>query len=116
MGKSQKYNPDGREDAFGTRQGSGGSPTFWKLIDDIILQTMDNYGYGMEITNPTKQRTNRRNEDVFVDDAALGVDGRDDRVTERLGEKIQQHEQALYASGGKLALDKCTWILLQWAW
>ena len=56
------------------------------MIDDIILQTMDEYGYGMEITNPTKQRTNRRNEDVYVDDAALGVDGRDDWVTERLGE------------------------------
>lgn len=51
-----------------------------------------------------------------MDDAALGVDRRDYKNRELLKEKVQQHKQALHASGGKLALDKCTYILLQWAW
>lgn len=41
MGKLQPYKPDGTEEAFGVGQGSGGAPTFWKIINNITLHTMD---------------------------------------------------------------------------
>ena len=28
----------------------------------------------------------------------------------------ERHERVLYATGGKLALKKCTWVLITWAW
>ena len=49
-----------------------------------------------------------------MDNTALGVDGRDERVAEHLQSAAQQHEQTLYATGGKLALNKCTWVLVNW--
>ena len=68
----------------------------------------------MNLSNPTGTVTHGRNEDVFVDDANLSVNGA--RSTQRIQIKAQQHEQGLLAAGGKLALHKCSWVVLQWAW
>ena len=51
-----------------------------------------------------------------MDDSSLGVDGRDDRVMERLTNTAQRHKRTLVATGGKLSLQKCTWVMVNWAW
>ena len=66
---------------------------------------------GLNLSNPQGTVHHHRNEDVFVDDAHLVVNGQDSPQKVQL--KSQQHEQALFATGGKLALHKCTWFLLQ---
>ena len=115
-GKSYIYTSTDQTELFGTGQGSGSSPTSWNAIDEVILNTMDSLGKGTVLSNPDSTVVNSRNEDGFVDDAALGVTGNDIDIPEELARKTQQHEQSLYASGGRLALHKCTWTILQWAW
>ena len=77
---------------------------------------MDSKGAELRFSNPRKDIISARNEDGYVDDTALGVDGRDARVPESLKSAAQQHERTMYATGGKLALNKCTWVLVNWIW
>ena len=85
----------------------------WNAIDKVILNTMDSLGKVISLIIPDSTIISSRNEDVFVDDSALGVTGNDINIPAELACKAQQHEQSLYATGGKLALHKCTWIILQ---
>ena len=114
-GRSEKYKSTEEDTLFGSGQGSGASPTAWNVIDEVLLHTMDQTGYGIQLSNPDGSVTNERNEDAFVDDAALGVTDTEN-IPLALQKKTQQHEEALYATGGQLALHKCTWVLIQWAW
>ena len=115
-GLSKEYGPEEEFPLFGTGQGSGGSPTFWAVIADVLFNTMDEYGHGMKLQDPSGRLHNARNEDGYVDDTSLGVDGRDEDVHGRISAAAQRHERVLYATGGKLALRKCTWVLIEWAW
>ena len=54
------------------------------------------------------------NDNGYVDDMSLGVDGRDGKVMSRLTVAAQQHKRTLFATGDKLALQKCTWVLVNW--
>ena len=101
---------------FGSGQGSGGSPTFWAVIADALFNTIDDYGHGLSLQDPRATVRCNRNEDGYVDDTSLGVDGRDNNPHERIITAAQRHERVLYATGGKLALKKCTWVLITWAW
>ena len=100
----------------GTGQGSGGSPTFWAVIADVLFNSMDSQGKGLVFNSPRRDVVSARNEDGYVDDTALGVNGRDGRVMERITTAAQRHERILYATGGKLALHKCAWVLMTWIW
>ena len=102
LGTSDVYKPNSNRDSFGTGQGSGVSPTFWNLIEEILLNTMDDYSHGMKFQNPIKKMINERTEDAFVDDKSLGVEGINERVMERLQKTYQQQEQDLLATGGKI--------------
>ena len=113
-GTSQAYTSTRDHKHFGTGQGSGGSPAAWNFIDEVLLNTMDKQGMGLNLNNPTDTVRHQRNEDVFVDDANLVVNREEPQCS--IQRKSQQHEQTLYATGGKLALHKCTWVMLQWAW
>ena len=104
-GLSTEYGPTVDYPLFRTGQGSGGSPTFWAVIADVLFNTMDSYGHGMKLRDPTGRIVNGRNEDGYVDDTSLGVDGQDEKVVESLTEAAQRHEKVLYATGGKLALE-----------
>ena len=115
-GLSHEYGPTTDQPLFGTGQGSGGSPTFWVTIADALFNAIDSYGPGLILRSPNGNKTSARNEDGFVDDTALGVDVRDDDLLKRLTTNAQRHERMLYSSGGKLALNKCTWLLINWAW
>ena len=70
----------------------------------------------MDLRDPTNTVVSQRNEDGYVDDTSLGVDGRSDKVLDRLSTSAQRHERLIYATGGKLALQKCMWVLVNWAW
>ena len=74
-GTSRAYTSSATHKHFGTGQGSGGSPTAWNVIDDVLLHALDSKGTGMNLSNPTGTVTHGRNEDVFVDDANLSVNG-----------------------------------------
>ena len=115
-GLSAEYRSTKQHPLYGTGQGSGGSPTFWAVIADIMFNSMDSNGAELVFTNPRRDKISARNEDGYVDDTALGVDGRDNRVTERITTAAQRHERTLYETGGKLALHKCTWVFMTWIW
>ena len=86
----QAYTPTRDHKHFGTGQGSGGSPTAWNFIDEFLLNTIDEQGMGLNLINPTATVRHQRNEDVFVDDANLVVNGEEpQRCIQR---KSQQHE------------------------
>ena len=88
----------------------------WYAISDVIFDTKDSYGSSCVLSNPQKDIIQSRTEDGFVDDSSAGVEGRDDRAEHRLQELSQRHEKVLHATGGKLALHKCMWVMLEWAW
>ena len=84
--------------------------------DSRCFNLIDAHGAELDLSSPTKSLRSKRNKDGYVDDSSLGVDGRDGRVMSRLTIAAQQHERTLFATGGKLALQKCTWVLVKWAW
>ena len=61
----------------------------------------------MDLRDPTDTVVSKRNEEGYV-----GVDGRNANVLNSLSTSAQRHERILYATGGKLALQKCTWVLV----
>ena len=115
-GLSTEYGPSVDFPLFGSGQGSGGSPTFWAVIADVLFNTMDGYGTELQLRDPAGAIVSKRNEDGYVDDTSLGVDGRDINVVGRLRTAAQRHEKVLFATGGKLALSKCTWVFINWIW
>ena len=115
-GLSTEYGPSTNFPLFGSGQGSGGSPSFWAVIADVLFNTMDGYGSELRLRDPAGTLSSERNEDGYVDDTSLGVDGRDRNVVGRLRAAAQRHEKVLFATGGKLALAKCTWVLINWTW
>ena len=70
-----EYEPSLYYPLFGTGQGNGGSPTFWAVIADVLFNTMDNHGAGLELRDPTNQVYSKRNMDGYMDDTSLRVDG-----------------------------------------
>ena len=78
------------------------------MIADVLFNTMDNHRACLELCDPTDQVHSKINEDGYADDTSLRVDGQDDQFLHRMSTSAQQHKQILYATGGKLALRKCT--------
>ena len=94
----------------------GGSLHFWIAVSDVILACLDNKLDGFKTINPTGTTTSVRTEDVFIDDSGLMVDDSGGYVVDKLRMNSQQHEKCLNVTGGKLALHKCFWTLIQWSW
>ena len=49
-----------------------------------------------------------------MDDDSIEVRGTRLTIGERLRRRSQVNERLLYASGGKLTLPKCHWVLIDW--
>ena len=94
----------------------GGSPHFWTAISDVILSSMDKRVLGFSCNNPQRTVTSARNEVVFEDDSGLAVDDSGGDVIEKLQVHSQLHEKFLHVTGGKLALQKCFWVLVECVW
>ena len=88
----------------------------WAVIADVQFNTMDGHGAGMVLRDPTGKVISQQSEERYVDDTSLGVDERNVNVQDRLSTSAQQHERILYTTGGKLALQKCMCVLVNWAW
>ena len=88
----------------------------WAVIADALFNSIDVHGAGLDLASPTETHWCKRNKDGYVDNTLLVVDGRDNRVVNRLTVAAQRHERTLFATGEKLALHKCTWVLVNWAW
>ena len=72
-GLSVKYGPTKEHPLFGSGQGSGGSPTFWEVIADILFNCMNSKGAELVLTSPSRDTISERNEDGYVDNTTLGV-------------------------------------------
>ena len=101
---------------FGTGQGSGGSPHFWTDISDVILSSIDCSLPGFTCNNPHQTLVSTSNENTFVDDSGLVVDDAGGNIVEKLQVHSQIHETDLHVTRGKIALQKCFWILFEWVW
>ena len=102
---------------FGTGQGSGGSPAFWLLTSETILNTMEKLTTGYVVRNPTGTTTLSRIEDMYVDDASIITNTSFRGETTRLLEaNAQMHKRLLFSTGGRLALHKCFWTTLRYHW
>ena len=55
-------------------------------------------------------------EGAFVDDTGLAVDDREGDVFSVLPHNAQVNERDMYTMGGKLALERCFWTLIEWSW
>ena len=97
---------------FGTGQGSGGSLTFWLAVADVMFQCLKEDLVCFKIQNPTGTIVHKRNEDAFVDDTSLLVDERQGNMVDTLQASSKIHERYLHATGGKLALEKCSCCLV----
>ena len=83
---------------FGTGQGSGGSPHFWSAISEVILSFVDSELQGFSCSNPQITLTCDYNDDAFVDDSSLAVDGRGGDVVEKLRYHSQFHKRFLHVT------------------
>lgn len=102
---------------FGTGQGSGGSPAFWLSTSETILNAMDRHTSGITLTNPAGSIQQSRTEDKFIDDASLMTNGNDpEEVVSQLQKNAQMHERFLFSTGGRLALHKCFWTMVEYQW
>ena len=110
------YKTNLSKNLFGTGQGSGGSPHFWTAISDVILSSIDSSLPGFTCNNPQRMLVSTQNEEAFVDESGLVVDDAGGNVVEKLQVHSQIHEKYLHVTGGKLALQKCFWILVEWVW
>ena len=117
LGITSDYYTYSRDDpTHGSGQGIGWAGVKFTRMSDTISKVMQEQCVGMKFENPDKTLKVEKNGDIFVDDTALGVtkncsnNGND--ALEQLKEDQQKHAYLLYASGHKLALDKCAfyWI------
>jgi len=59
-GLSTEYGPTDNYPLFGSGQGSGGSPTFWAAIADVLFNTMDDFGPGLVLQDPIGKQISQR--------------------------------------------------------
>ena len=90
---------------FGTGQGSGGFPSFWLAVYDVMFKCIDKDLKGVTFVNPAWLITSARVEDAFVDNTLITVDDKSGRPVEVLKKTSQIHEKYLYATGRNL---RCT--------
>ena len=95
-GLSEEYGPTKDHLLFGTGQGSGGSPTFWAVIVDVLFNTMDSPGARMVLSSPRGTMVSKRTEGGYVDKNCLEVESQDDDVVGRITLAAQQHERVLH--------------------
>ena len=118
LGITSDYYTYSRADpTHGSGQGIGWAGVKFTRTSDTIFNIMKEKCAGMEFQDPDDTIKVKRNGDVFVDDTALGVTinckkEHNTNALEQLKEDQQKHALLLYASGHKLAFDKCSfyWI------
>ena len=80
---------------------------------EVILSCIDKEIEGFQCMTPQLQLLVQEMTMPLWDDSGLVVDDSGGYVVEKLRMNSQQHEKFLYVTGGKLALRKCFWTLIQ---
>ena len=106
---------------FGIGQGSGGGPAVWLMHLIVLFQLLEKQCKIPKFSNPTGEINHKTGGTGFVDDCNLAVLTRGNSKNEKmvmrnLRKNTQAWERNLYATGGKLELSKCFWILILWKW
>ena len=72
----------------------------------------------MILLSPTKRISSRRTSDIYVDDTNNGITGNPGKSKESVVDRMQvlsgKYEKYMSLSGGRLALNKCVWYLLDY--
>ena len=108
-----KYSRD--DPTHGSGQGIGWAGVKFTKTSDTISRAMEKNCAGMLFQDPEKQISVRKNGDMFVDDAAIGVTENVkvcSTVLEQLEHDQQKHGYYMFAEGHKLAFDKCYYYLI----
>ena len=104
------YNYNREEPTHGSGQGIGWAGVKFTRTSDTLSKIMSKKCEGMTFSDPEQECTIERNADFFVDDTALGVANSHmsaEEVLLQLQRDQQKHAYLLFATGHKLALDKC---------
>ena len=107
----------------GPGQGSRAAPSLWVLVSSIIMNCMSLKSGGVTSSDPQKQKTTHYIMTGFVDDTTHWINQFDKAITgEYTKDEMYQDtqrtaqcwEQLLYATGGKLELNKCFYYPIIW--
>ena len=104
------YTYDREEQTHGSGQGIAWAGVKFTKTSDTISKAMESNCAGMYFHDPENKIEVKRNGDIFVDDTALGVTANtcsETDVLKQLEQDQQYHAFLLFATGHKLALDKC---------
>ena len=80
---------------FGTGQGSGGFPSFWLAVYDVMFKCIDKDLKGVTFVNPAWLITSARVEDAFVDNMSIKVDNKSGCLVEVL-KKNRRYMRSIY--------------------
>ena len=106
---------------FGIGQGSGGGPAVWLMHLIVLFNLLDKTCTIPLYVNPDKSVQVRSGGTGYVDDCNLSVLTNNNStsnipVMKNLKQNCQTWERNLCATGGKLELPKCFWMITLWRW
>ena len=107
---SDSYTYSRDDPTHGSGQGIGWAGVKFTRTSDTISKIMGKKCTGMHFQDPEGKYNIKRNADFFVDDTALGVahaNMSENESIASLQRDQQKHAYLLFATGHKLALDKC---------
>ena len=113
---SSHYYFDSDNPIQGAGQGLGWSGPKWTNTSDTCSQILNNHCVGMKFEDPMRSIQVNKIAHYFVDDTATGVnadaicDGTS--ILDTLKNTEQMHARVLFAAGHKLALDKCSYYIV----
>ena len=101
---------------FGTGQGMGWSLLACNTNLNVVNNCMEKHCKGMRYFSPDKQIQVNTIGDCFVDDTEHGVNVQPDISPSELLQHIQTNDQKhtfyWHVTGGRIAIDKCSWYYL----
>ena len=104
----------------GIGQGAGGSPVGCLAMILVMITTHKVYASGAKIIDPIKKCNNTVHVISYVDDntivQALKEGMTEKQQTQVLPRCISEWQKLLQVTGGDLALNKCSYSILQWKW
>jgi hypothetical protein len=124
QGTSQNYYSNALNGpVFGSGHGSGGSPSLWLFMWVALAAALRKIMVGMTFHSPDGTNKSERNQDAYVDNTTGGINdtqGIEPSTPAELAQrlhKLEQHwEKILFASGGRLELEKCFDYIICWQW
>ena len=102
---------------WGLGQGVGWAGACWQLTATTISKCMDENCLGISLCCPEKDVTVEKLMDFFIDDTKKMCNQMKDGLSlrEQTEFNMQRHTYYIATTGGSLALDKCTWYQIGFA-